>query len=73
MPPDYLKMRAKLIAKMDQLKQGVDSGDATAILQARRIIARIAVDGTPEILSQTLRGMLHVWDTEQPEWDWELF
>jgi len=67
--PDYLSMRNKLIAHMDQLAKGVDEEDPDAILEAQQLLARVALYGSPAILAQTLRGILSAWDADQAEWD----
>ena len=68
---DYVKIRMKLIANMDQLIRGVENHEPVAIEDARRLLAKTAVSGSPEALAQTLRGLLHEWDSEKEQAAWD--
>ena len=61
--------RLRVIHWMEQIQAGVAAGDRQAVERAKHILAWVAVNGTPDILGQVLRGILLAWDEQQPEWD----
>ena len=55
------RLRLTLVSELDQLTAGLDRGDKAAILYARKALAIVALDGSPNLLAELFRCIVPGW------------
>ena len=59
--------RLRLLQRIEQLQAGLSREESTSIRDARTILARVSIRGSPQVLAQVFAGIILVWDST--DWD----
>ena len=67
---DIIKLHCRNLHEVEQLAAGLDEGDVDSEKRARNFLNRVALNGSPQLISRDVfHGIILVWDANREAWE----